>query len=145
MGELLFIYAAVSLATGSTAGDNPLPDFMPFAQYKFLWKVIGFAGLGLFQSRWIVQWLYSEKHKESKVPVAFWWLSLSGSLLCLAYFLRQQDSVGVAGYLFSAVPYTRNLMLVYAKRRRDAEAMRGFDPIMDSSKNGANGTNPPTT
>jgi hypothetical protein len=37
------------------------------------------------------------KHKESRVPVAFWWLSLGGALLELCYFLRQQDSVGIAG------------------------------------------------
>jgi lipid-A-disaccharide synthase-like uncharacterized protein len=92
---------------------------MPLQHHYLLWKVVGFIGLATFQARWVVQWLHSEKHKESRVPLSFWWLSLVGSLLCLAYFLRQQDSVGIAGYLVSAVPYTRNLMLVYQKRRAD--------------------------
>src|SRR5690349_9223656 len=116
MGEFLAIYAFYMLATATTL---PLDHdgFMPFQQNYLLWKIIGFAGLATFQARWIVQWLHSEKHKQSLVPVAFWWLSLAGALLELAYFLRQQDSVGIAGYCVSAVPYTRNLMLVYKKRR----------------------------
>lgn len=119
MGEFLSIYVVYTLAAATTF---PLDHdgFMPFQQNYIFWKVIGFAGLGIFQARWIVQWLHSEKHKESRVPVAFWWLSLAGALLELAYFLRQQDSVGIAGYCVSAVPYTRNLMLIYGKRRREA-------------------------
>ena len=121
MSELLLLYMCWSLASATTF---PLDHdgFMPFQENYQLWKVIGFAGLGTFQARWLVQWLYSEKHKESKVPIAFWYLSLIGSLLCLAYFLRQQDSVGIAGYMFSSVPYTRNLMLIYRKRRQDSDA-----------------------
>jgi lipid-A-disaccharide synthase-like uncharacterized protein len=121
VGELLCIYTAFTLAAATSLPVDP-DGFMPFQNNYWLWKIIGFAGLGVFQARWVVQWLHSEKHKESRVPVAFWWLSLFGALLELAYFLRQQDSVGVAGYCISAVPYTRNLMLVYAKRRRDREA-----------------------
>ena len=106
---------------------------MPFQENYWLWKVIGFAGLGVFQARWVVQWLYSEKHRESKVPLIFWWLSLVGAALETCYFLRQQDSVGIAGYCVSAVPYTRNLMLIYAKKKRDAA---GFEPVIhDPSTN----------
>jgi lipid-A-disaccharide synthase-like uncharacterized protein len=122
IGEICQIYSAFCLAHGATTFPIDHDGFMPFQQNYVLWKVIGFAGLATFQARWIVQWLHSEKHKESRVPVAFWWLSLVGALLELAYFLRQQDSVGIAGYVVSAVPYTRNLMLIYAKRRRDAAA-----------------------
>jgi lipid-A-disaccharide synthase-like uncharacterized protein len=128
VGELLCVYTALTLAAGA-----PLPvapdGFMPFQNNYMLWKIIGFTGLGVFQARWVVQWLHSERHKESRVPVAFWWLSLFGALLELTYFLRQQDSVGVAGYCISAVPYTRNLMLVYAKRRRDLEAAVAAFPV----------------
>lgn len=121
----LGVFGSIPLAQATLPVD---PDgFMPFQDNYILWKTIGFSGLGLYQSRWLVQWLHSEKHKESRVPVAFWWLSIGGALLCLLYFLRQQDSVGVAGYVFSVVPYTRNLMLVYAQRRREAAMPRGFD------------------
>lgn len=124
MSELLLVYTALSLAAISLP-DRLIPPFMPFREYDVLWKIIGFGGLGTFQARWIVQWIHSERHGESKVPLAFWWLSLLGSLLELVYFLRQQDPVGVAGYMISGVPYTRNLMLVYRKRRLEADARAG--------------------
>jgi lipid-A-disaccharide synthase-like uncharacterized protein len=123
MAELLLIYSVYSLAILPFSPHG----FMPFQENYWFWKVVGFGGLFVFQARWIVQWLYSEKHGESKIPVAFWWLSMTGALLELLYFLRQQDSVGVCGYIFSVVPYSRNLVLVYRKRRRDAEALRGFE------------------
>jgi lipid-A-disaccharide synthase-like uncharacterized protein len=85
---------------------------MPFQDCRWLWKVIGFTGILTFSSRFLVQWIYSEKHKESKVPPIFWWQSIIGSVLCLAYSLRQQDSVFIAGYLFNLIPYVRNLMLI---------------------------------
>ena len=122
MSELLLIYTTFCLAVATNNNGNPLPGFMPFQDNYLLWKVIGFAGIGTFGTRFVVQWLYSEKHKESRVPVIFWWQSLFGTVLCLAYFLRQQDSVGVAGYLLNVIPYSRNLILVYRKRREEAAA-----------------------
>ena len=121
MSELLLVYLVWSLASTSTLPTSP-NGFMPFQDNYLLWKCIGFAGIGTFGTRFVVQWLYSEKHGESKVPVIFWWQSLVGTFLCLAYFLRQQDSVGVAGYLLNVIPYTRNLVLVYRKRRVERES-----------------------
>lgn len=115
MTELLFAYACVAVMR------------MPLQENYWFWKIIGFAGLGVFQARWVVQWLYSEKHKESKVPPIFWWLSLFGAFLETCYFLRQQDSVGIMGYCISFIPYTRNLMLIYRKKARDRAA--GFEVI----------------
>jgi lipid-A-disaccharide synthase-like uncharacterized protein len=113
------IYAVFSLATATTM-PAASHGFMPFQDFDLLWNVIGFSGVGIFGSRFVVQWLYSERHKESRIPTIFWWQSLVGTLLCLAYFLRQQDLVGISGYLFNIIPYVRNLMLVYRKKRADA-------------------------
>ena len=121
MTELLLIYTSLALFR------------MPFQENYILWKVIGFAGIGTFGTRFLVQWIYSERLKESKIPPIFWWQSLIGTILCLAYFIRQQDSVGIAGYVLNVIPYTRNLMLVYSKKRRDREAeLRGFTPVIST-------------
>jgi lipid-A-disaccharide synthase-like uncharacterized protein len=125
MSELLLIYMAFVVIGQTSGGANPLPDFMPFAQNRILWKCIGFSGIGVFGTRFLVQWVYSERHKESRIPVIFWWQSLIGTFLCLAYFLRQQDSVGIVGYLFNIVPYSRNLVLVYRKKRRERAGLAG--------------------
>ena len=59
-----------------------------------IWKVIGWIGNAVFFSRFVVQWYATEKSKRVVVPTAFWWLSLTGSLLLLIY------SVLEAGFRF---------------------------------------------
>ena len=76
------------------------------------WKIIGWVGNLVFFSRFIVQWYATEKRKQVVVPSAFWWLSLSGSLLLLSYALfYQKDSVFIFAYAFTWLPYIRNLII----------------------------------
>ena len=56
------------------------------------WKVIGWVGNVVFFSRFLVQWWATEKRKEVVVPNSFWWLSLVGSLLLLAFAIKQKQS-----------------------------------------------------
>ncbi len=76
------------------------------------WKAIGFLGVFLFTSRWFVQMLASRRAGRPVVPVMFWYLSIAGAFLCLAYFIwGKNDSVGVMGYAFPAGVSIYNLML----------------------------------
>lgn len=76
------------------------------------WKVIGWIGNAAFFCRFFVQWYASEKQKRVVVPVAFWWLSLIGSILLLFYALfYRQDSVFIFAYAFTWIPYIRNLII----------------------------------
>lgn len=76
------------------------------------WKLIGFLGVMLFASRWVVQLLASRRAGRPVMTRLFWLLSLFGSLLCLAYFVfGKNDSVGIISYLFPAVISLYNLML----------------------------------
>lgn len=82
------------------------------------WKVVGWAGNVVFTSRFLVQWHATEKSQRVVVPALFWWLSLTGSLLLLAYAgLYQRDSVFVAAYAFSWIPYLRNLLIHHRHER----------------------------
>lgn len=81
-----------------------------------LWLCIGFAGQALFTSRFLVQWIASERKGESIFPVAFWYLSLTGGLLLLAYAISRVDPVIIAGQALGVVVYGRNLVLVHRKR-----------------------------
>jgi len=75
------------------------------------WKALGWLGNVVFFSRFFVQWWATEKHKRVVVPDAFWWLSLAGSLCLLIYSLHQQDSVFIFAYIFTWIPYIRNLII----------------------------------
>ena len=81
-----------------------------------VWLVIGFGGQGLFFARWIVQWFRSEREKESTIPISFWYLSLVGGLITLAYAIYRKDPVFITGQAFGALVYLRNLVLIYRNR-----------------------------
>lgn len=84
-----------------------------------LWLVVGFAGQLVFTGRFALQWLYSEYKKRSVIPVGFWYLSLVGSALLLAYAIYRQDPVFILGQSFGFVVYLRNLQLI--ARNKDKE------------------------
>lgn len=76
------------------------------------WLTLGFLGQSMFTARFLVQWVASERRKRSVVPVTFWWLSISGGLLLLAYALRRGDPVFIVGQAAGLVVYSRNLVLI---------------------------------
>lgn len=82
------------------------------------WKVIGWLGNLMFFSRFFVQWYVTEKKKQVVVPLAFWWLSLAGSFFLLSYALfSNKDSVFIFAYLFTWIPYIRNLIIHHRTNR----------------------------
>jgi lipid-A-disaccharide synthase-like uncharacterized protein len=64
-----------------------------------------------------VQWLASERSASSKVPISFWYLSLVGGLITLAYAIYRKDPVFIAGQSIGSVVYVRNLMLIYRENQ----------------------------
>lgn len=74
--------------------------------------VLGIVSQTVFTLRFVYQWLYSEKQKNSTLPFGFWALSLLGSLLILAYALYRKDPVLLIGHALGATIYIRNLILL---------------------------------
>ena len=89
------------------------------------WLVIGFAGQILFFGRFLVQWLHSERLGRSVIPVSFWYMSLGGGLLLLAYSIYRRDPVFITGQLVGGFAYVRNLVLI----RRHAAASEPVPPL----------------
>ncbi|MEI4471994.1 lipid-A-disaccharide synthase N-terminal domain-containing protein [Frigidibacter sp. MR17.24] len=84
---------------------------------EFWWIVIGLLGQAMFTGRFLVQWLASEKARKSVVPVAFWWFSIGGGLILLAYAVARHDPVFIIGQATGLFIYIRNLWLIRAERR----------------------------
>lgn len=77
-----------------------------------LWLVIfGTIGQLTFTFRFVYQWFYSIRKKESLLPPTFWWISLSGSVIIVSYALMRQDPILILGQSFGCVSYIRNLMI----------------------------------
>ncbi|AGT10294.1 lipid-A-disaccharide synthase N-terminal domain-containing protein [Paracoccus aminophilus] len=87
-----------------------------------VWLVVGFLGQALFTSRFLVQWIASERLKKSVVPTAFWWFSIGGGVLLLAYAIYRQDPVFSLGQGMGLIVYLRNLMLISRETRHKSDA-----------------------
>tara|TARA_B100000575_G_C22682993_1_gene415061 strand:+ start:278 stop:568 length:291 start_codon:yes stop_codon:yes gene_type:complete len=85
---------------------------------EIIFLSIGFLGQGIFASRFIVQWIYSEKKGESFIPVIFWYLSIFGGMGLLTYAIFRKDPVIILGQCFGIFIYLRNLILIYKKNRK---------------------------
>jgi lipid-A-disaccharide synthase-like uncharacterized protein len=83
-----------------------------------IWTCVGLVGQAIFASRFFVQWIASEKRGESYIPIAFWWLSLTGSIILAVYFISRRDLVGIVGYVPNSFVYIRNLQLLRKRARR---------------------------
>ncbi|MBI5725775.1 MAG: lipid-A-disaccharide synthase N-terminal domain-containing protein [Planctomycetes bacterium] len=83
---------------------------------------LGFLGEVMFGLRFIYQWLVSEKHKKSVVPVGFWYLSICGAALILIYAIYQRDPIFILGIAPTIPIYLRNLHLIYKHRNQQPAA-----------------------
>ena len=77
------------------------------------WLAVGFLGQAMFSSRFLVQWIASERRKTSVVPTLFWYFSIAGGVSLLSYSIWRRDPVFVLGQSAGLVVYIRNLMLLH--------------------------------
>ena len=91
--------------------------FNSLSYLELIFLIIGFTGQALFASRFIVQWVYSEKKGESSIPVIFWYLSIFGGIGLLIYAIFRKDPVIITGQSFGIFIYLRNLYLINAKQK----------------------------
>jgi len=87
----------------------------PFVSFDW-WDVVGFMGQMLFFSRFIVQWIASEKKKRNVIPVSFWYLSISGAFISLFYFIHLGKLPLIAAGMASMAIYSRNLRIWFKRR-----------------------------
>jgi lipid-A-disaccharide synthase-like uncharacterized protein len=84
---------------------------------EIAWISIGFLGQTLFAMRFIIQWIVSERHRDSVVPVAFWYFSIGGGSVLLSYAIWRADPVIIAGQATGLLIYSRNLYFILQRRR----------------------------
>jgi len=87
---------------------------------EHLWVGVGLFGQALFSARFIVQWIASERRKQSVVPREFWYLSLAGALITLSYAIYRLDPVFILGYAPGLFIYARNIYFI--RKEPDAPA-----------------------
>ncbi len=87
-----------------------------------VWMGVGFIGQAFFLSRFVVQWIATERAKRSVIPLAFWYLSIVGSVVLLAYSIYKRDPVFILGFSLNLLIYSRNLWFIHRHRAENAAA-----------------------
>ena len=90
---------------------------MNFLNNLNFFMALGFIGQFFFSMRFIVQWVASEKHKKSVVPLAFWVFSVLGSFLLLIYAIYRKDPVFILGQAPNLLIYFRNIWLIKTSKK----------------------------
>lgn len=94
-----------------------MPDFIT---YEHIWLAVGFFGQCMFFMRFLVQWIVSEKRKESVIPEVFWYFSICGGAILLAYSIYRQDPVFIMGQSLGVLIYSRNLYFIHRSKNKKA-------------------------
>jgi lipid-A-disaccharide synthase-like uncharacterized protein len=79
---------------------------------ELVWAFVGMAGQGLFFMRFFIQWIASERKKQSVIPIAFWYFSIGGGAVLFLYACYKADIVFILGQGGGLLIYLRNLMLI---------------------------------
>jgi len=102
--------------------DRARPGESEDAARTWFWIAVGVAGQALFAGRFIIQWLTTERRRESIIPVAFWYLSVAASVLQFASFVQLGDWIFALGIATTLPIYARNLWIIHRRKQEYSEA-----------------------
>ncbi len=126
----------------STMLQNLIDKFFALSMTEKIWLCVGFSGQAVFGMRFVVQWIVSERRKRSYIPAVFWYLSIVGSAIILAYSIYIRNPVFIAGQSLNMIIYFRNIYLIaFRKDRKMGFKFGGAeqDKTPDSDESGSTG------
>ena len=100
-------------------------SFFGWFTVDHMWLAVGFVGQALFAARFILQWFRSEQQGRSVIPIGFWYCSVGGGAVMLAYAIYRADPVFITGQATGLIVYSRNLYLIFRERAQLRAAAAG--------------------
>ena len=89
------------------------------------WLIIGFLGQALFLSRFVIQWIASERAGKSVMPMLFWYFSFFGGIFLLLYSYHIKDPVFILASFLNLFIYLRNIYLIkYPKVTKEIDHIK---------------------
>ena len=108
----LYLFPAIIIIYGFNNNIIDRANLFNSEQIPVALMVLGIISQVLFTLRFVYQWIYSEKRKESFLPMGFWVLSLAGSSLIFTYAIFRVDPVLLLGHVSGLVIYSRNIYIL---------------------------------
>jgi len=95
---------------------------------EIVWLIIGFTAQLMFSMRFIVQWIASERAKQSIVPEVFWYFSFAGGCMLFAYAIYRVDPVFILGQGTGLMIYARNIHFIWREKTLSETANQPSGP-----------------
>ncbi len=108
----LFVFPFVILIYGYNNNIMDRANLFNKENIPFVLMLLGVISQVLFTLRFVYQWIYSERRKESSLPMGFWVLSLAGTTLIFIYAIFRLDPVLLLGHSTGIIMYSRNIYLL---------------------------------
>jgi len=107
----LLLFPILIVIYGYNNGEYDIYELLNNADIPnwLLW--LGIFAQVLFTFRFIYQWIYSERKKQSHLPVGFWRLSAIGATLIIVYAVFREDPVLLLGHGAGLLIYLRNIFI----------------------------------
>ena len=86
---------------------------------EMLWVTFGLLGQLIFFSRWVAQWIASERNSKSVIPTPFWGFSLCGGLITFAYAYHISSFPFMLAQFVGIIIYTRNIYLIISAKNKN--------------------------
>ena len=126
----------------SVSKSDEIGSIVSFEGTSPYWLAFGFLAQGVWSSRFVVQWIASERAGASIMPASFFRISIVGAIGLFTYAVYRVDWVMMAAYLLNPIPFVRNLMLL-KKQRLAAEAEAQEEGEEATSSETASSESPP--
>ncbi|WP_312356321.1 lipid-A-disaccharide synthase N-terminal domain-containing protein [Empedobacter sp.] len=107
----LYIFPALIVFYGFNNGIFDVDLLFKNEKIPMWLLFLGVVSQVLFTFRFVYQWIYSERKHESQLPMGFWAISLTGSLLILIYAIIRKDPVLFVGHFMGFIVYARNILI----------------------------------
>ncbi|MGH1417867.1 MAG: lipid-A-disaccharide synthase N-terminal domain-containing protein [Hyphomicrobiaceae bacterium] len=101
----------------TTAADKIAHYWATTPTTEIVWLAIGFSAQLMFSMRFIIQWIASERAKQSIVPETFWYFSFLGGLMLFAYAIYRVDPVFIMGQGTGLLIYARNIHFIWKHKK----------------------------
>ena len=82
-----------------------------------IWMLVGLLGQLVFFSRWVIQWIVSERKSKSIIPTPFWWFSLCGGLITFGYAYHIKSFPFMLAQFMGIIIYLRNIYLIIKAKK----------------------------
>ena len=116
--RIFIILASIAIFAYAFSDEGSFDRLFRNDKIPFWLLVLGIVAQIIFVLRFVYQWAYSERKKVSSLPLGFWILSLTGSTMILIYAAFRLDPVLIAGHIFGAIVYIRNLFLHHNEHKK---------------------------